>query len=188
MNKQTIHFITGRKQKVSEAKKIIPRLEQLDIELDEIQSLDPILIIRRKLKEALKHKKGAFIVEDTGLYLDCMDGRPGPLIKWFIQNVGDDKMLARIALQSGNTMATAKTVIGYANSKGEMHFFKGEVRGQILTPTMKSKFGWDAIFAPDGQPGRRVKTFAHMSPEEKKAISMRAIAFRKLKDHLDKEI
>jgi inosine/xanthosine triphosphate pyrophosphatase family protein len=45
----TLYFITGNSHKFSEAKKIIPKIEQLKIELDEIQSMDSKKIIQRKL-------------------------------------------------------------------------------------------------------------------------------------------
>ena len=39
------YFITGNKNKFQEAKLIIPQLEQLDIDLPEIQEIDPQKVI-----------------------------------------------------------------------------------------------------------------------------------------------
>lgn len=83
-----IHFITGNQHKLAEVQAILPEVVQLDIDLPEIQSNDPQEIIEVKLIEALKHHNGPCIVEDTGLYLDAMNGLPGPFIKFFIKSLG----------------------------------------------------------------------------------------------------
>ncbi len=48
----TIYFITGNAGKLNEAKAIIPQLTQLDLDLPEIQELDPKAVIAAKLPEA----------------------------------------------------------------------------------------------------------------------------------------
>ncbi len=71
-----IYFITGNKNKFEEAKSVIPELQQLDIDLPEIQEIDAKTIIKAKLAEAFRYKQSEFIVEDTSLYLDCLNGLP----------------------------------------------------------------------------------------------------------------
>ena len=68
------YFITGNKGKFEEAKAIIPKLEQLDIELPEVQEIDPKQIIKAKLFAAFEHKMEEFIVEDTSLSFECLNG------------------------------------------------------------------------------------------------------------------
>ena len=63
----SLYFITTNADKFEEAKAIVPELEQLDIELPEIQELDPKLIIRKKLEAAFLHKDSALVVDDTAL-------------------------------------------------------------------------------------------------------------------------
>ena len=144
-----LYFITGNKNKFDEVAAILPEVEQLDIDLPEIQEIDPHEIIKAKLMEAFQHTSGEFIVEDTSLYLDCMNGLPGPLIKWFLKTVGN-KGLADIAEKFGNSKAQAKTMIGYATDRDDIHFFEGVVEGKIVQPQAISGFGWDPIFLPDG--------------------------------------
>ncbi|RJQ27441.1 non-canonical purine NTP pyrophosphatase [Candidatus Parcubacteria bacterium] len=174
-----LYFITGNENKFKEGQMILSEIEQLDIDLPEIQDIDPKNIIREKLLEALKHKKGEFIVEDTSLYLDCLHGLPGPLIKWFLKTIGSEG-LADIAQKFGNDKAEAKTVIGYAKNREEIYFFEGAIFGKIVAPEGDLGFGWDPIFQPDGFE----KTFGQMSREEKNNISMRKIALEKLKEFL----
>jgi non-canonical purine NTP pyrophosphatase (RdgB/HAM1 family) len=173
-------FITGNANKFFEIQAILPETEQLDIDLPEIQSLDPQEIIEFKLKAALEHlPEGHIIVEDTSLYLSGLNGLPGPLIKWFMKALGRDG-LAKLVLATGNNRAEAKTIIGYANESGEIKYFEGSISGQIVMPLGETSFGWDPIFMPDGHD----VTFAEMGREEKNKISMRRQAAQKLKDFL----
>jgi non-canonical purine NTP pyrophosphatase (RdgB/HAM1 family) len=178
-----IYFITGNKNKFEEARAIVPELEKLEIDLPELQEIDAKKIIEEKLKEALKHKKGEFVVEDTSLYLEALNGLPGPLIKWFLQTIGN-KGIYNLAKKLGNNKAEAKTIIGYTKSEKEIHFFEGSIKGEIVYPNAATSFGWDPIFKPQGLD----KSFAEMSGEEKNKISMRKIAFSKLKEFLEKQI
>ena len=175
-----MYFITGNKNKLKEVQAVLPDVEQLDIDLPEIQEIDAHEIIKNKLLEALKHTDQEVIVEDTSLYLDCMNGLPGPLIKWFLQTVGIAG-LAEIAEKLGNNKAEAKTIIGYAKNKDTVQFFEGSIKGQIVKQRGDTDFGWDPIFLPDGYD----KTFAEMDQSEKNKISMRRNALNKLRDFLE---
>ncbi len=85
-----IFFITGNKNKLAEVQAMIPNVEQLELDLPELQEIDAHEIIKAKLQEALKVHDGELIVEDTSLYLDALNGLPGPLIKWFVKTIGVD--------------------------------------------------------------------------------------------------
>ncbi len=174
-----LYFITGNAKKFSEVKMLMPDIEQLEIDLPEIQEIDAKKIIKAKLLEALQHHQGEFMVEDTSFYLDCLQGLPGPLIKWFLVTIGN-KGLADIAHKFGNYKATAKTIIGYAKSHEEIYFFEGKLEGEVIMPRGDVGFGWDPIFKPTGHD----KTFGEMTKAEKNAISMRSKAVTKLKEFL----
>lgn len=175
----TLYFITGNKIKFEEAKSILSELEQLNIDLQEIQEVDAKKVIEAKLSEALKHKKAEFIVEDTSLYFDCLNGLPGPMIKWFMKSIGNEG-LAKIAEKLGNNNAEARTIIGYVNEESKVYFFEGVIKGKIIFPRGSSDFGWGPIFQPDGFS----KSFAEMSQEEKNSISMRRLALNKFKEFI----
>ncbi len=175
-----IYFITSSQHKFDEIRAVVPELERLDMDLPEIQEIDARAIIEAKLKEATAHQQGEFIVEDTSLYLDCLKGLPGPLIKWFMKTIGKDGLWA-IADKFGDQGAEARTTIGYAGGHDQLLFFEGRRRGRIVAPRGESNFGWDPIFQPDGQ----AKTQAEMTREEKNAVSMRGEAARQLKAYLD---
>ena len=174
-----LYFITGSKKKFNEIQSVLSNIKHLDIDLPEIQEIDPKKIIKAKLHEAFKHHSGQFIVEDTSLYLDCLNGLPGPLIKWFLKTNGNEGV-AKIAETFKNSKATAKTFIGYAKSNTDIHFFEGEVEGTIVNPRGKKGFGWNPIFMPKGS----AKTFGEMELSEKRKYSMREIAAQKLNNFL----
>jgi inosine/xanthosine triphosphate pyrophosphatase family protein len=99
-----IYFVTSNKGKFSEAQKIVPELEMLEMDLPEEQEVDQQKIIEKKLafvadylcsaqgRKRIERESGEgsveFIVEDTGFYIDCLPGLPGPLIKWFLKTIG----------------------------------------------------------------------------------------------------
>jgi len=174
-----LYFITGNQNKLAEVRSVVSEIEQLDIDLPEVQEIDPHFIVKAKLEAAKAHHQGEFIVEDTSLYLQCLNGLPGPLIKWFliaIQNQG----LYNIAKAYNNFNAEVRTIIGHAGADGAIEFFEGSLAGTIVEPR-ETGFGWDPVFLPEGHD----QTFAEMSKDEKNKISMRSIAARKLKQHLD---
>lgn len=178
----TIYFITGNQHKLAEIQAVLPQVEQLDVDLPELQEISPDVIIRAKLQEAFKYHQGPCMVEDTGLYLECLWSLPWPLIKRFIKGMGTQG-LAELAQKYENRKAQAKTYIGYAESPEDIHIFEGSIEGEIVLPRKGSAFGWDPIF----QPFWSQKTFAEMTSEEKNAISMRRKAVEALKTFLAKK-
>lgn len=176
----TLYFITGNKNKFTEISTILPNVKQLDIDLPEIQDIDAKEIIKAKLLEAFKYQQAELIVEDTSLYLDCLNSLPGPLIKWFMKTVGNEGLFNMVE-KLNNNKAEAKTIIGYIKNPDEIYYFEGSVKGRIVSPIGKSGFGWDPIFQPEGFS----KSFAELTQEEKNGISMRRIALNKLKKFIE---
>lgn len=175
-----IRLITGNQGKVVEFKALIPDIEMLDIDLPEIQEIDAKIIIEEKLRVAREQVDEALMVEDTSLYLDCMNGLPGPLIKWFMKTIGNEG-LHKIAGSYDDFEATARTMIGFSTTDGGLHFFEGELHGKIVEPRGDEGFGWDPIFQPHGHD----KTFAEMDIDEKNTTSMRKLAAIKLQEFLE---
>jgi inosine triphosphate pyrophosphatase len=176
-----LYFITGNSGKFMEINQLIPAMEQLKLEVDEIQSLDPKVVIEHKLAQAAANHPDELIVEDTTLELTCLHGLPGTFIKWFEQTLGIDG-LAALAMKHEDRSAVARTTIGYRDATGQHHYFTGELHGDIVAPRGSRDFGWNPIFQPVGDH----RTFGEMSIEEKNHISMRGIAARKLAAHLSR--
>jgi len=179
---EKIYFVTGNKNKLKEAQAIMPEIEGLDLDLAEIQELDPKKILETKLEEAKKYKPNTnLMVEDLSLEINGMNGLPGPLIKWFLKSVGIEGVV-KMAKLFGNGKAVARLTLGFCNAKGENKYFEGIVEGKIVEPMGESDFGWDPIFVPEGHD----KTYAQMGMEEKNKISHRKIALEKLREYLKK--
>lgn len=175
-----LKFITGNKNKLQEVQNLISDVEQIDIDLAEIQSLDPQEVIAAKLLEAQKqYPNQEFIVEDTSLECADLNGLPGPLIKWFLKSLGV-KGLAELVSKLENNQAKAQTMVGYIDTNGDISYFSGELNGIIVMPRGDNGFGWDKIFQLENG-----KTLAELSLEEKNKISMRQEAVRQLQDFLE---
>lgn len=176
----TLRFITGNAAKFVEAKSVIPELEQMDLDLDEIQAIDPRVVIEHKLNQAVQNQEGSFVIEDNSLFLKCLNGLPGPLIKWFLKTVGNEG-LVKMASTFGDDTAEARVVVGYRSENGEINYFEGIMTGKIVEPRGTNGFGWDPVFQPDGE----TKTYGEMTLEEKNVTSCRKTAFQKLKEYID---
>ena len=182
-----LYFITGNEHKLEEVTEILApqvKIYQLDVELAEVQSIDPQEVIRHKLIEAAKYQQGEMIVEDTSLSLEALGWKlPGPLIKFFVKALGT-KGIYDLAEKYKLFGAEAKTCIGYSNGR-EILFFEGVVKGKLVKPKGVSGFGWDPIFIPEG----KTKTFAEMGQKQKNEISHRKKAVEKFKEYyLKKEL
>ncbi|MDX1535729.1 MAG: non-canonical purine NTP pyrophosphatase [Candidatus Spechtbacterales bacterium] len=179
-----LHFITGNTKKFKEVEamlKGIVELKQLDIDLPEIQDDDPKNIVKEKLIAAKEHHEGKFIVDDASLGFECLNGLPGPLIKWFLEAMGPEG-LYDITKNFDNHNATARTTIGYFDGE-EIYYFEGEVEGKIVEKATDDGFGWDVIFKPNIID----VTYAELSLEQKNEISHRRKAIEKLKEFLKEQ-
>lgn len=174
----TIYLVTSNKGKLREFKEILGfKLENIDLDVDEIQAVEVEKVVEHKTKQAFKIIKKPVITEDTGLYFGAWKGLPGALAKLFDKTIGYRNLCK---LLNENRKAKAQTVIGYFDGKNYESFI-GEIQGTIASaPRGKNGFGWDLIFIPRGYN----KTFAQMTTKEKNQISMRKIAIEKLRKFL----
>lgn len=178
---KNLTFITGNKNKVREFSEILGfPLKNEPRDLIEIQSVDVKEVTKNKLLDAYIHFERPVLVEDTGVYVDNINGFPGALIKHYFKALGDYTFCE---YHEGSKI-TAQTVIGYYDGE-EMEFFVGEVEGVVADiPRGENGFGWDNVFIPVG--GEH-KTFAEMTADEKNKVSMRKRALDKLKVYLEEK-
>lgn len=176
-----IFYVTSNEGKFREANAILPALKKLPLELEEMQSLDPVEIAKQKALGAMKKVKvNSLVVDDVSLYLEALDyNLPGPLIKWFLLSVGSNG-ISNIAEKFNKYGAWAVCTLCYINEKGKTKLFTGKVKGKIVKSVSNSNKSWDCVFLPNGKD----KTFAEMSLYEKNKISHRGLAIQKLKKYL----
>ena len=178
-----ITLITGNKNKAKEFERLLGfAIERQKVELPEIQATDVRDVSAAKVRVAYEALGTAVFVDDTGLVIDAWGELPGALIRWFLDNVGNEGILKMLG-DSSNRSARVITSIGYKDDSREF-VVTGEVKGSIASePKGQNGFGYDAIFIPEGC----TKTFAEMTNSEKDAVSMRALAAHALREKLLEE-
>ena len=187
--KKKVYLITGNPGKLKEIKN---RLDGLDIELNTLDE-DFVEIQADTLEEVvffgiehLVKEKGVdlpFIKDDSGLFIDALDGFPGVYSAYIQQTIGNEGIL-KLMKDRDERGATFKTVMGLHIPGEGVSLFRGEIRGQITNEKRGFfGFGYDPIFTPEGS----AHTFAEMTLVEKNQDSHRIRATMKLVDFLSKE-
>ncbi len=176
-----IFFATTNKGKLREAKEILGvKINPLVLDVDEVQTLDPVECVEKKAEAAFKISKQPLFVEDTALFFEAWNGLPGVFITYFLKTIGPGGLVSLMKNEK-NRSAYAQTSVCYYDGKKKVTTV-GKIRGKVATKEQgKSGFGWDAIFIPIGYK----KSFAEMGSKEKNKISMRKIALQRLKTKLD---
>lgn len=155
-------------------------IDHVELDLDEIQELDQEKISAHKARQAWELVRRPLVVWDMAVYLDCLNGFPGPLIKWFWQQVGLERICEIARLMNDNTI----TVVSYLTyvDESRLAHFTGEIRGTIPpAPRGTGGFGWDAIFVEDGYD----KTSAELKETDPTYHLIRREVFRELEAFLE---
>ena len=187
-------FATNNAHKLSEVKAILEPEFQI-ISLTDLNCNDDIPETATTLEgNALikaKYISDKFgldcFADDTGLEVEALNGEPGVYsARYADENHDANKNMIKVLDLLGNTenrKACFRTVITLIQN-GETTSFEGKIDGTIsLKPSGNSGFGYDPIFVPEGYN----LSFAELSSEEKNLISHRALAVKKLTEHLKQQ-
>lgn len=191
--KRKIVLSTGNLNKVDEIKNILKELPIEVISKNEINLKDlKIIEDGRTLEEnsikkakALSDKIDYMVMaDDSGLFVDVLDGEPGVYSSRYGGEEGNDnknneKLLKELKNTSlGNRTGSFRTVITLIKEDKEVITVEGECKGHIAFEKKgKGGFGYDPLFMPEGYD----KSFAELGEEEKNKISHRAKALEKFK-------
>ncbi len=173
-------FVTQNKNKIDDAQRLLPEfeIEHVDFDVPEIQSLDPKEIVKHKLEYAYHEVKRPCFVMDSSLSLDCLNGFPGPFIKWWFEKTVGEEKTCQIAGLFDDYGCQFTTVLGYFDGE-ETHFLEETVKGSLPdVPRGTNGYLWDTIFIPDGE----TRTFSEMTFEEKQSYAVTKILLERLKD------
>jgi len=176
-----VTFVSGNPGKVKALTHWLGReLDHHDLDLDELQELDPVKVVEHKARLAFETLKSPVLIEDVSLVFNVLGRLPGTYIKWFLKDAGLEKCCS---LLDGFTDRSAVAQVIYCLYDGQkMHFFKHQVAGSVpKSPRGDNGFGWDPIFVPDGSD----KTYAEMDMDELAQFAVRPPAVKKLKEFLD---
>lgn len=176
-----VYFLTSNKDKFREAAAVGAtsgvRLEMLSSPKIEIQSDSLREIAAYAAQEATRRLGVPLVAEDAGLFVDALQGFPGPYSSDVFKRIGTRGIL-KLMKNEGRRNARFLSAVAYCAPDHRPKCFTGAVIGRIsLRPLGSGGFGFDPIFIPTKGDGR---TFAQMSDEQKNRLSHRAASFRKL--------
>ncbi len=179
-----LYFATGNRHKYEEASRV---LAEYGVELVQLTRVPKLEIQSGSLAEiALTAARAAYlelgepiIVEDAGLYIEALNGFPGPYSSYVYKTLGCKGILKLLEGVKRRDAYFESAVAAVIPPYEEV--FVARIRGIIARePRGGEGFGFDPIFVPRGDD----RTFAEMGLEEKNRYSHRARALRMLGEWL----
>lgn len=186
---------TDNKNKLREIREI---LEDLDVKIygkSDIDGMDFEVIedgdtlydnALKKASAMAERVDYAVLADDTGLFVNALNGEPGVHSARYASEHDDKKNREKLLnnlKDKDDRSAYFKTQIILIDEEKNIIPIEGVCPGKIsLEEKGENGFGYDSIFIPDGYD----KTFAEMSHEEKNEISHRSRALKNLRDKLSK--
>lgn len=165
-----IVFITSNKSKFNFAKEILKKYNikvvRKDMHILERRSDDVNDVVRYKIKDISKHLRKHLMAEDSGLYIDGLNGFPGTLMKIFLRYIGINGIL-KLLENNDNRKAMLRSALCYYNlNTGKTRLFVSDLKGKI-SENIRGDYtrGWSdimKIFIPHGFN----KTMAEMNDTE----------------------
>ena len=165
---------------------LVPR----PVEVPDVVEDAPDLIGNARLKAAAICAATGLpaVADDTGLFVDALDGRPGVLTARYAgehATYAENRQLMLRELDGvipAGRGARFSTIAIVVWPDGAELAVEGVCRGRIaVAETGERGFGYDPLFIPDDGDGR---TFAQMTEGEKHAVSHRGRAFAGLLEAL----
>jgi len=180
---------TNNKGKLEELKKILTEyklysLKEKGIDIDVEEDAETFLgNAQKKAKEIYDISKEETIADDSGLCINALDGFPGVMTHRFLGEDATDRMRNEYLIKEFDkyTDRSAQVVCNLVYYDGK-DFIVGEgiLNGFIAKECRGTNgFGFDEIFELSNG-----LTLAELSPDEKNALSARALAAKDLKKKL----
>ncbi len=172
-----ILFATSNLHKVLEGNEIGKEFgiefKQISVPYPEIRDEDVGKVAEDGARFVFSKIKKPVIVEDTGLFIDALNGFPGPYSAFVFRKIGNEGIL-RLMKNMKNRKAEFISAIGYCDLSG-VKVFKGVLKGRIAEkPKGNEGFGYDPIFTPENSKKTLAEDFSL-----KNRISHRKKAFEK---------
>lgn len=177
-----LYFATGNPNKVQEAEEFFPNIEieQVDIDPTEVMDEDLEVIARTSVETIPESFDNPIFVEDSGLFIEELEGFPGPISGYVHHTLGNEKIQALLK-DTTNRSAYFESVIAVRLPEGRIATFTGRLEGKIAEEIRgEHGFDYDSIFIPEGAD----RTMAEMTTEEKNEYSHRGKAMEEFADFL----
>lgn len=183
MTKASLILATGNQGKVREFQQtwLKPFLKPLPSDILEPEEdgqtcQENALLKARYYTQKIGHP---VLSDDSGFFIPSLNNYPGIYSSRVIQEQGSiERVFEYIAKNtSSGEPAYFECVLAIATPQGFEKTFIGQLHGTLSVPAQGTQgFGYDPIFKPQGVED----TLGQLSPEEKNAISHRAVALEKL--------
>ena len=166
-----LYFVSSNRHKYQEAKKILKsfgiNLGFCKFELEEIQSDSIKEIASKKAIHAFQKFKKPVIIEDDGLFIEPLDGFPGPYSSYVFKTIGNKGILE---LLTQNRKAKFVSIISFYD-KHHSKSFMAKVDGKISKTQKGIGWGYDPIFIPQDSK----KTFAESTNKNESSHRYKAL-------------
>lgn len=185
-------FASGNKDKVKQVKLILGEVnvktpEDFKIKNFEVKEDAPDLKgnAYKKAKALFDIVNKPTIADDTGLFVEALNGDPGVYSHRYASEnptykENREKLLFELK-NKDNRNAYFETCLCFIDETGKDHYFYGRLSGVITKSEIGDyDFGYDQIFLPEDSS----KTLGQMDKEEINEISHRGRAFEEFKKYL----
>ncbi len=184
MTMRPLVFATSNPHKIHEVRQMV---SNTDIQLLDLKDIGCEIEIPetsetvegnaiQKAQFVFEHYAMDCFAEDTGLFVDALNGEPGVHSARYAgpkrEAKANMKKLLKKLKNHMDRKAHFLTVIACI-LEGKIHLFRGRVDGTIISETQGDKgFGYDPVFRPSGH----METFGQLDEQAKNKISHRAKA------------
>jgi len=173
-------FATGNIHKFNEARHVLAEYKVatalLRVKASETQNDNIEKVAKASVVDTVERCRLPIFVEDAGLFIDTLNGFPGPYSSYVYRTIGT-KGILKLMKEVKKRDAHFHSVVAFCDPKESPKCFHGKVKGKISQEERgNSGFGFDPIFKPADSCN---KTFAEMTTEEKNKFSHRAQALTK---------
>jgi len=114
-----LRYVTTNPGKVREAERYLRdgSVERLDFDYPEIQAAELGPIAAQGAREAYRHADEPVLVDDAGLFVEGLDGFPGPYSSYVEETLGVERV-HEIAATLDDRRAAFRCVLGYCDGDG----------------------------------------------------------------------
>ncbi|MEM4755945.1 MAG: RdgB/HAM1 family non-canonical purine NTP pyrophosphatase [Candidatus Woesearchaeota archaeon] len=184
-----VTFITSNKYKVNECKAMLePEIlvTHKNIPYQEIQANTVEEVSLAAVKTLAEELGEPVIIEDSGLFIDALNGFPGPYTKHVFEKIGNKGILKLLERKKQKSQRSCMYIsaIGYCKPGAKPFVFVGKEKGTIAFKEQgKGGWGQDSIFIPEGEQ----KTYGELREKYDLPNIFRRNALLKLKQFLKKQ-
>lgn len=135
------------------------------IDFEELRDIDVESIVKSKALQAWNKFKKPVIVNDSGIFIDALNGFPGTQVNFALKTLGINNIL-RLLEGESDRKVTFKIAIAFADN-GKVKMFYDEYPGVLTTEPRgdNNRGGWSdflKLYIPEGY----TKTTAELNDEE----------------------